>query len=428
MADFAWGINADAGSPAYSAQSVRLVAGMWLYPGGDRTGAREGLRPASDATVFVSGGSWTVRPFQGSVYPGFTTTSGAYNLASTGDTGSLDPADATNPRIDALDAQVLDDDEDTSGSRLAQIVYTAGTPGASPSEPSAPADGGSFRLATISVPAGDETLATIDTPGQWTVSLGGILPVRGDSELPTTQRYAGMAVYRQDRDTIEVWDGSAWVIHSTANPPELVVFTSSDTFQIGDYPWARAVMVEVVGGGGAGGGTGATGSGETAAGSGGGAGGYSRSILDATTLSSSISITPGAAGAGASGASGGAGSDSSFGTSVIGLGGGGGTSMNGVSGFDKTRGALGGAQGTGQFVVAGGNGHSAMAYGSGGIHFPGEGGDSAFGRGGRPANTAGSGLQGGEYGGGGSGGSRGESGTATSGGPGNDGVVIVEIR
>src|SRR5690606_1045796 len=77
-----------------------------------------------------------------------------------------------------------------------------------------------------------------------------------------------------------------------------VYFTSSGTFDKGDYPGLKAIMVEMVGGGGGAGGSAATGANQTAAAPGGGAGAYARSFILESDLASSEAVTVGTGGAG----------------------------------------------------------------------------------------------------------------------------------
>lgn len=204
-------------APQYHPQELRRAQAMWLYPGvSDPFGARSGVRPHSQAPVSVSGTTWTVHDLTAVVYPGLTSVSGPYVVQHPEESGSLDPADGTNDRIDALDLQIQDDDEDASGQRRAHVVYTAGTPAASPSAPAATAN--SLRLGTILVPSGGTPSPSVSTLAQWTVAAGGVLPVRDTTEGPTAGLYQGAVRYRQDTDTLEAWDGSAWSgIASTAH-------------------------------------------------------------------------------------------------------------------------------------------------------------------------------------------------------------------
>lgn len=198
-------------APQFSAVELRrLDSGLLTNDSGDRFGAREGIHPGTDPAISVSGTTWTVENVAGVVYPALSSTSGPYRFAHPSESGSLDPADGTNDRIDALDLQIQDDDEDASGQRRARVVYTAGTPAASPSAPAQA--GNSLRLGTILVPSGGTPSPSVSTDAQapFTVAAGGVIPVRDDTEGPSSGQYEGMVRYNRDTDSLEVWDGSAW--------------------------------------------------------------------------------------------------------------------------------------------------------------------------------------------------------------------------
>jgi len=202
--------------PSYSAVDLRRMDAVMLHPGStDRLGAREGVRPHSTDAVTVAGTTWTAAEGVTSVYPRETSTSAAYRVVNDATSGALDPADGSNPRLDGIDLQVQDDDEDGSGFRRGRIVYVVGTPASSPPAPAVTVN--AFRLATILVPAGGSPTPSISTPGQYGWGAA-TLPVRGTSERPTTGLYHGAKVWRQDTETEEVWTGAAWEpLASTTN-------------------------------------------------------------------------------------------------------------------------------------------------------------------------------------------------------------------
>jgi hypothetical protein len=121
------------------------------------------------------------------------------------------------------------------------------------------------------------------------------------------------------------------------------------------------IEVEVVGGGGAGGGAQAAASGANSKGSGGGAGGYSRKLILAADLGSSVTVTVGAGGTGVSAANGNAGGNSSFGSHCTANGGGGGVyAASSTATFAGVRGGVGGTAGTGDIAVAGAVGQNGV--------------------------------------------------------------------
>jgi hypothetical protein len=210
-----------------------------------------------------------------------------------------------------------------------------------------------------------------------------------------------------------------------------VYFTSSGTFDKGDYPGLRAVRVKVQGGGGGGGGA-TAGSGESQWSGGGTGGTYGEALIPASDLSASVAVTVGGGGAGGVGNSAGSSGDaSSFGSHVSAPGG-----LNGASGSapgtsfitNSSRVPPGGATGTadGILSVPGGttSGHFRASATQG---LSSAGGSSVLGVGGRALGADDDGEPGEGYGGGGSGAAaRGGSGDQT-GGAGSDGIVIVEL-
>src|SRR5690606_22688197 len=296
--------------------------------------------------------------------------------------------------------------QEPPGLLRARVVYVAGPPGVSPPPPALTT--ASLRLATILVPANGTPAPSIDTLGRFTVASGGIVPVRDATELNSSARYAGMAAYRQDNDTLVIWDGNAWQIMAAVHVPEVVTFTSNGSFVKANYPWGRYVVVEVVGGGGGGGGAEASdGSTTGSAAGGGGGGGYARKTIAFADLAGSETVTVGVGGAGgtAGNNNGSDGGTSSFGShcSATGGSGGAGSAASAVSNF-----AIGGAGGSGlggDVNAEGGDGTKGMRN-LGEVFAVGEGGGSYLAGTRRPTagTQGGSGLAGHAPGGGGSGG------------------------
>jgi hypothetical protein len=211
-----WAIDASAGAPAYSSAELRrLHAGIWQYNG--RTlGGKAGVRPGGTGLeTSIAGSTITVKAGCGLVDPALTTTQGPYWVAlATDETHTLTAAHATLARKDITVLRVYDHTEDSSGQRMARSEYIVGTAAGSPAEPAVPA--GSFRLATIDVPAsgGGSPVVTINAP--YTVANGAVLPVRTQAERALLTAYDGMAIYRRDRDWVEIYDGAAWRVQGVA--------------------------------------------------------------------------------------------------------------------------------------------------------------------------------------------------------------------
>lgn len=211
MADPLW-INVDAGAPAYTADELRRAMAALLSQAGTGTrfGARSGLHPASGNAVTLAGSTITVNNLKGVVHPALTSTAGPYIVQLPSHTHTLTAA-AANPRKDIVVLRIYDDDEDSSGQRTAVTEYIAGTPAASPSEPSVPS--GAIRIATIDVPASGGGSATVTNNYPIAVAAGGVEVVRTDAELLGTAGgvYDGMLRWNQATDTLEVHDGaSTW--------------------------------------------------------------------------------------------------------------------------------------------------------------------------------------------------------------------------
>lgn len=87
-----------------------------------------------------------------------TTTQGVYNVVNDASLAvTISTANATNPRIDLVVAQVLDD-QYSGASHLAQIVVVTGTAASSPVAPALPKN--SYKLATIAVGAAVTSILT----------------------------------------------------------------------------------------------------------------------------------------------------------------------------------------------------------------------------------------------------------------------------
>jgi hypothetical protein len=194
--------------PEYAAVDLRRLDAIHAHPASaDRLGGRTGVRPHSTEAVTVSGTTWNVADTLAWVYPRETSTSAPYRVYIQATSGSLTAADGSNPRLDALDVYVQDDDEDGSTQRqVPPVLYTAGTPASSPVAPTLAS--GRLRLATILVPAGGSPAPSVQTPAPFGEAPG-ILIARNSTELPSTGMPEGAYVDRRDTDTLYRWDGSA---------------------------------------------------------------------------------------------------------------------------------------------------------------------------------------------------------------------------
>jgi hypothetical protein len=233
----------------------------------------------------------------------------------------------------------------------------------------------------------------------------------------------GMVTFLKSSDTLEAWNGSAFVNVASVGTSAFrfvttVYFTSSGTFSKADYPWLRAIRVKCQGGGA----SGSVRSFNDNSGSGGPGGGYAESfITNISSLDASVTVTRGAGGAAITRSSigetvGNAGTNSSFGALVVGNGGPAGTTLTSPTG----------GSGTGDLVLPGGG----AGPGASGNAPAGHGGGSHLGNGGTGgylANSNQNGTAGSLYGGGGGGARVNSEGSTASSGAGADGIVIVEL-
>jgi hypothetical protein len=224
-------------------------------------------------------------------------------------------------------------------------------------------------------------------------------------------------------------DGTLTFNRESVGLQQMLVFETVGTtsFTKASFPGLTRVRVRVVGGGGGAAGANAD-TGETVARGGGGGGGYSESVIDASALGATETITVGAGGAGGINNSDGAnGNQSSFGGFVMARGGPGSTAaMPSGTNLDGRPGTPGASVGIGQITATGGPGGGCSRYNAT-ANLAGEGGTSGGGFGGGGQARAGDtqGADGTGYGGGGGGAA--SRGGNFSGGSGAKGCVLVEL-
>lgn len=178
----------------YSPRELRRAAAAWLFPGvAGRTDARAGVRPGH-TPVSLSGDEWTVHDCVG-VIGALSSGAGPYPFQHEQESDTIDPADGASDRIDRIDLQVQDDDEDGSGFRRTRAVYTAGVPGSGSAPPPVAS---SIEFGLINVPASGTGSPSLTVTARWTVGPGGILPVRDSSEWPTSGLHEGMGLWDMD--------------------------------------------------------------------------------------------------------------------------------------------------------------------------------------------------------------------------------------
>jgi len=250
-----------------------------------------------------------------------------------------------------------------------------------------------------------------------------------------TSPVEGQTTYLLDTDSMETWNGSAWVNIANVTTPsyrlvQTVTYLSSGTFTKATYPWLRAIRVMVQSGGGSGGGTN-----KTAGAGGGGGGGYAEGfITNIAGLQSSITVTVGAGGAApaAGDNNGNVGGNSGFPNSVSNVNSSGGAGGQRATGLGATGAISGGAGGIGTegnlLLIKGSGGGGGFLNGTIGSGF---GGGSFLGGGASGAGSGGAfggnGEPGVQYGGGGAGGFNYSGTDNRSGGAGAAGIIRVEL-
>lgn len=155
MATTAFPLDASSGAPSYNAQAIRQAFSSFLgtAPSGRPLGATSGVRPGTPSTtVSLSSFTWRCAAVSGVLDVETSATAGPYLFATDGtDSGTVQAADSTNPRVDIIYIQLNDNVQDASGAESASVSYLAGTPAASPVAPSPP-NSRTLVLAQISVP------------------------------------------------------------------------------------------------------------------------------------------------------------------------------------------------------------------------------------------------------------------------------------
>lgn len=231
---------------ALDPEEVRVGEGAVWTPATNAVRARSGLRPASgnpggvtatgtpDANVHVA-------PFQAVIQSTRATAAGAYivtldaikdiNILSTPAHASL----ARNDLIVAHQSDVFYGDAD-SLFRVRQIV---GTPSGSPADPSLTGYPDALVLARVRVNAAVTSISgsnITDLRGGFTVAVGGVLPIANQTIRDAlTGIYDGLTIYRQDRDWVETYNGTAWRVNGIAlvsSTGDLSAVTSPYTGQL----------------------------------------------------------------------------------------------------------------------------------------------------------------------------------------------------
>lgn len=218
-----WPVDAVGGAPEYSGRDLRQALSPALA-GATATrplGALSGVRPGTPTdTVEVSGSTWTCHPHAGIIDGQSAAEAGPYWYAVDADvTGSVDAANATNPRKDLIYARISDPAEsDGSTDPEVEILYLAGTAASSPTPPATPAR--SIPLAVLNVPKAGGGSVSVTWVAPYMAAPGGFVLVRNTAEraalaaawAPTAEN--PLRVHRTDagagRELEYTTDGTTW--------------------------------------------------------------------------------------------------------------------------------------------------------------------------------------------------------------------------
>lgn len=193
----------------YSARHDRLVTRALINNGGAiGTGLSVAqTTPSASMAVTISEGS-------GYIEDNISTLQGTYTFVNDASvTVSLDPSNATNPRIDRIVARIYD--ATISGTEnLVAFERVTGTPASSPAAPALPAS--SIELARVTVPAGavSVTNANISTANRASARIRSALVETIPTGVSTSRPgspYIGQMIYETDTKAVAVYDGaSVW--------------------------------------------------------------------------------------------------------------------------------------------------------------------------------------------------------------------------
>lgn len=223
-----WAVQGTGSTRVVDAEDARYATAALLTPGSTAVSARQGIRPGPNTPFKVAatgtpGINVTVQAGQ-SVMTATRATVASPSYIQTMDAvktlAILDvPADPSNQRNDLVIA-TQSDIYYSDGTTQYIVRRVLGTASASPVDPSLAAFPDNILLARVRVAAGVTTIdnAHIDDlrPG-WVVALGGLLPVAdATARAAITAPYDGQQIYRQDRDWVEVYDGTAWRVQGIA--------------------------------------------------------------------------------------------------------------------------------------------------------------------------------------------------------------------
>lgn len=230
---------------AINVLDARLAMGAVWTPAGATT-SRTGMLPVAGtlapgvvtATSPTPNGQVRVAPFRGVYQSGRSGGGGTYtwclDAPYTVDVLGTAPAHPSNPRIDLVVFQQSDTYHSDTDSLL-RIRLVSGTPAPSPVPPVVSGSPDYVVRAHILIPAGataitDSTITNLAMPR--VVAAGGILPVYSQTERDAISNpYDGQAIYRYDREWVEIFDSGSWRVQGIAR-----CSTISDRDAVITYP------------------------------------------------------------------------------------------------------------------------------------------------------------------------------------------------
>lgn len=198
------GINDFEARLATDVAFASMQAGDALDPLRVRSGIRDSA--GNPGLVTLGTNQVTVNAFQAVIQDPARPALGAY--LATLDAAKTLPLTASDPSLGRIDLIIAEVDSATEPGFTVRVAE--GERSANPQPPTI-ANPLHLRLAQISVPAGTAARTLTDTR-QFTVALGGILPVRGAADLPLAGA-GSQFVYRLDTRVLQVQVGGAWVAY-----------------------------------------------------------------------------------------------------------------------------------------------------------------------------------------------------------------------
>lgn len=201
--------QAGATSPEYTGEALRTaLAGLLVPENGSSSVARSGALSADAMRITSSGIALRANAGQYAI----GTAKGVYimGLNSQVAVDSINPADATNPRIDRVVLRVDDPSNSGMTSRIGTIEYLPGTPAASPTMPTPAGTAVWEHLARIDVPRSGAGAPVVTDGRVFTAATGGVVPIRSSSEITGVNNVDGQLVYDMQADRLMVRQASSW--------------------------------------------------------------------------------------------------------------------------------------------------------------------------------------------------------------------------